>query len=65
MIDMERISLDDIPADLLALMRTQVSMCDDWHEGEPIELFQCNGLPCIRYESGQWWHYDIERREWF
>lgn len=61
---MKRIDLDTIPKDLLALMREQVGKCD-WREGEPIEVFEADGLPCVRYESGNWWHYDIEKQEWF
>ena len=62
---MERVDLDTIPSDVLALMRKQVALCDDWREGEPVELFTSDGLPCVRYESGQWWHYDTEKGAWY
>ena len=61
---MARIDLDTIPKDLLALMRKQVSLCD-WREGEPTRLFTADGFPCVQYESGNWWHYDVERGTWF
>lgn len=29
-----------------------------WSEGEPVEIWNDeNGILCIRYESGRWWHY--------
>lgn len=62
---MERVDLDKIPADVLALVRHQVSLCDDWHEGEPTRFFIADGFPCVQYESGNWWHYDLERGTWF
>lgn len=61
---MARVDIDTIPADLFALMRQQISFCD-WKEGEPIELFTADGFPCVRYESGVWYHYDLKKKEWF
>lgn len=36
-----------------------------WREGQPVEVFMSDGLPCVRYESGSWWHYDLKKGTWF
>jgi hypothetical protein len=50
--------------ELLAVIDKQKSICD-WQEGEPVEVFKRDGLPCVKYESGSWWHYDIKKGTWF
>lgn len=50
--------------DLQALVKRHMASCD-WQEGQPVEWFQQDGCPCVRYESGAWWHYDLKRRTWF
>lgn len=49
---------------LAALVAKHRRTCD-WREGEPVELFSADGLPCVRYESGAWWHYDLQHGSWF
>ena len=38
---------------------------ETWREGEPVEGFLADGLPCVRYQSGNWWHYDTAKKVWF
>ena len=41
------------------LVKDHIKHCDEWHEGNPTEIFQCDGFPYVRYESGNWWFYDL------
>lgn len=50
--------------ELLAVINKQKSICD-WQEGEPVEVFKRDGLPCVKYESGSWWHYDVKKGTMF
>lgn len=54
-----------LPTGLQALMDRHRNQCEEWMEGRPVELFRQDGLPCVRYESGAWWHYDIAAGTWF
>jgi len=47
------------------LVNLQRLACFDWQEGEPVEVFMADGFPCVRYESGVWWHYDLRRQCWW
>lgn len=41
---------------------------EDWKEGRPIDYWvDENGVDCVKYESGNWWHYAIVngRVEWW
>lgn len=50
--------------ELLSVVNKQKSICD-WKEGEPVEIFKRDGFQCVKYESGNWWHYDLKRKTWF
>ena len=49
---------------LVALMVKHMHSCD-WVDGLPIKPFFKDGFSCIQYESGRWWHYDIDNLNWF
>lgn len=53
---------DKALAELVERHRKQVEV---WREGEPVEVFFADGLPCVRYQSGSWWHYDTAKKVWF
>lgn len=36
-----------------------------WSDGLPVKPFFKDGFCCIEYESGRWWHYDIDNGTWF
>lgn len=50
--------------ELQALVDQHIGSCD-WREGKPVEVFHRDGYPCVRYESGNWWHYDLKHNTWF
>jgi hypothetical protein len=33
--------------------------------GNAIDMFYSDGCPCIRWQDGQWWHYNIVDGTWF
>lgn len=33
------------------------SVFENWREGEPVKVWEQKGIQCIKYESGNWWHY--------
>ena len=38
---------------------------EDWREGEPVKVwFDVENILCIKYESGNSWHYN-EKGEWW
>ena len=40
--------IDDMISDeLAAVINRQIAMCD-WREGYPVEIFECDGYPCVR-----------------
>lgn len=41
------------------LVNKHLDGCDDWQEGKPVEIFRREGIPCVKYESGRWWFYDL------
>lgn len=55
---------DMIPDEVATVINRQIASCD-WHEGHPIEVFQQDGYTCVRYVSGNWWHYDPEKGTWW
>lgn len=62
---MNKHDIDEMISDqLAAVINRQIAACD-WREGYPIEVFEDEGFPCVRYESGAWWHYDIAKGEWW
>lgn len=38
---------------------------EGWREGNPVRVFLCDGYECVQYQSGNWWHYDTEKGEWW
>lgn len=37
---------------------THKKVFENWTEGKPIQYWEePNGVMCVRYESGKWWHY--------
>lgn len=38
---------------------------EKWTHGNPCEVFMRDGLPCIRYDDGIWFHYDVVKGKWF
>ena len=51
--------------DLAELVAKHQRQHETWREGEPVEVFLADGLPCVRYQSGNWWHYDTAKKVWF
>lgn len=39
--------------------------CCHWIYGKPVAVFQSDGYPCVRYETGAWWYYDVEYGTWW
>lgn len=50
---------------LQELVERHMASFSDWKEGKPVKLFIRDGLPCVKYESGAWWHYDVTKGTWF
>ncbi len=40
---------------------------EEWSYGEPVKHWFDNGVLCILYESGKWWHYRMKNGqvEWW
>lgn len=36
-----------------------------WEHGYPAELYWADSLPCIRYQDGMSFHYDVIKGTWF
>lgn len=36
-----------------------------WTHGNPVEIFEQDQYPCIRYQDGMAWHYDLVKGRWF
>lgn len=53
------------PGALGKLMEKHRRAAGTWAEGEPLDFFEEGGLPCVRYESGAWWHYDVKKGTWY
>lgn len=47
------------------LVKKHISTHSEWHEGKPVKVFRRDGLPCVQYESGTWWHYNLKSGTWF
>ena len=50
-------------AGLSALMKCHQDSCS-WTDGPPVALFRADGCWCVRYASGNWWHYSLKDRVW-
>lgn len=46
-----------------------MSACENWREGKITKVWHdANGVLCIKYESGNWWHYKLNNNndlEWW
>jgi hypothetical protein len=51
--------------ELRIVVKTHMKSVSTWKEGEPVTVFWRDGYPCVRYESGNWWHYNLKRGTWF
>jgi hypothetical protein len=51
--------------ELRIVVKTHMESVSTWKEGEPVTVFWRDGYPCVRYESGNWWHYNLKRGTWF
>lgn len=39
-------------------INTHRNAFEEWTDGEPVETWTDeNGILCIKYKSGKWWHY--------
>lgn len=38
-----------------------------WKEGDPVKAWFENNILCIKYQSGNWWHYRLNNKklEWW
>lgn len=54
-----------IPKPLQEVIDRHHAQCETWKDGEPVEIFSSDGYPCVRYVSGNWWHYSVKRGEWW
>lgn len=53
-----------IDKDLQAVIDKQQRICT-WKEGNAVEVFKRDGFPCVRYESGVWYHYNVVEQTWW
>lgn len=60
-VDKEMLQEDD----LQRLIRKHHEAVGHWREGKAVSMFYQDGLPCVKYESGSWWHYDVDAGVWF
>lgn len=51
--------------ELAALVERQKKQVEVWREGQPVEVFMSDGVPCVRFRSGNWWHYDLKKGTWW
>lgn len=51
--------------ELKAIVEKHQGTFGEWREGQPVEVFMSDGFPCVKYESGSWWHYDLQKGKWF
>jgi hypothetical protein len=49
---------------LAELIKCHQNSCN-WTDGPPVTLFRADGCWCIRYASGNWWHYSLKDKVWF
>lgn len=51
-------------AGLSTLMKCHQDSCS-WTDGPPVALFRADGCWCVRYASGNRWHYSLKDKVWF
>lgn len=54
---------EDVKMEAIKLAMKQIEMGES--HGKAVEMFYTDGWPCIRYQDGQWWHYNIVKGVWF
>lgn len=47
------------------MVTQHITLSSDWTDGPPVALFRADGCWCVRYASGNWWHYSLKDRVWF
>lgn len=57
------IDVDQLPA-LVRLMKRQNGNNFTLH-GFPVAIYARGGCLCVRYESGDWFHYDLAAGNWW
>lgn len=50
--------------DLMKMVTQHITLSSDWTDGPPVALFRADGCWCVRYASGNWWHYSLKDRVW-
>lgn len=51
--------------ELWQLVKKHIKSCEQWNEGMAKMVYTRDGMPCVKYESGAWWHYDITAGTWW
>ena len=51
--------------DLQKVMKKHHDAVGEWKEGRAVSAFYQDGYPCVKYESGNWWHYNTNAGTWF
>lgn len=59
---LEEIGCDDL---LIDVAEIHIKAFGEWKEGKAVKQYMKDGLPCVEYESGQWWHYDVQSKRWY
>lgn len=54
---------EDMKMAAIKLAMKQIELGES--HGNAIEMFYADGWPCIRYQDGQWWHYNVVKGTWF
>lgn len=49
----------------LAVNRHITEGNETWTHGAAVKVFTRDGYPAVRYEDGEWWHYETERLGWY
>lgn len=52
-------------AKVIEFYNNHKAACEDWNNGNPVKSWKdSDGVCCIEYENGKWWHYN-EKGEWW
>lgn len=56
---------DDMQQRARECFKTHMNAFDEWIEGDITKIWEDeHGILCIKYSSGNWWHYN-EKGEWW
>lgn len=61
----QRRNIADAELNLLIQIAYRQVASGQWPHGKPLEIFVQDHHPCIRYQNGMWWHYDLVKGQWF